>query len=364
MRLAVCLIVLVILKTASVVHVNQLVHKGENDMQKIRWGVLSTARIGRTQIIPAISRSANAEIVAIASRTGKVHAVAQELKIPKAYESYEELLDDPEIDAVYIPLPNHLHKEWVIRSAQKGKHVLCEKPFALSEAETEEMIAACREHGVKFMEAFMYQLHPQHARVKEIIASGEIGEIKLIKSSHSFYLHDRSADIRMDAAMGGGSIYDLGCYSIQAIRYLTDAEPVEVMAQGDIDAIKGIDLTGIVHMKMNNGVHALFDCSFDMVSRNEYELIGTAGSIKVPFAFRPDINNHTGRLVVQQGEAIREEKVQGDIYRLEIEGFSNVILTDSEPAITADSTIRNMRVIDACYKSLRTGQTIELKGKS
>lgn len=327
-------------------------------MGKIRWGVLSTANIGRTQVIPAICRADNAEIVAIASRTEKVYAIAVELNIPKAYESYEELLDDPEVDAVYIPLPNHLHKEWVIRSAQKGKHILCEKPMALNETETEEMIAVCRKHGVKLMEAFMYQLHPQHARVKEIIASGEIGEIKLMKSSHSFYLENRSTDIRMDAEMGGGSIYDVGCYSIQAIRHITDAEPVEVSAQGEFDPENKVDMTGIVHMKMSNGMHALFDCSFDMVSRNEYEVVGTKGSIKVPFAFRPDINGNMGILLIQTEGVLREEKIAGDIYKLEIEHFSNAILTDSAPIISADSTIKNMRVIDTCYKSLRIGKKI------
>ena len=330
-------------------------------MKKIRWGVLSTANIGRTQVIPAIRRADNAELIAIASRTDKVHAAALELEIPKAYESYEALLDDPEIDAVYIPLPNHLHKEWVIRSAQKGKHILCEKPMALNRAEAEEMIAVCRKQGVKLMEAFMYQLHPQHARVKEIIASGEIGEIKLMKSSHSFHLQNRSTDIRMDAAMGGGSIYDVGCYAIQAIRHITESEPVEVMAQGAIDPEKGIDLTGMVQMKMGNGVHASFDCSFDMVSRNEYEVIGTKGSLKVPFAFRPDNNGHIGTVVIQQGGSTREEKMAGDIYRLEIEHFSNAVLTDSAPIITADSTIENMRVIDACYRSLETGKKAVLQ---
>ena len=327
-------------------------------MGKIRWGVMSTANIGRTQVIPAIGRADNAEIIAIASRTSKVHTVAQELQIPKAYESYEELLEDPEIDAVYIPLPNHLHKEWVIHAAKKGKHILCEKPIGLSEAEAEEMIFTCRENGVKLMEAFMYQLHPQHARVKEIIASGEIGEIKLVKSSHSFYLHNRSSDIRMDAAMGGGSIYDVGCYSIQAIRHITDAEPVEVVAQGEMDSVKGIDLTGIVQMKMSNGVQALFDCSFDMLSRNEYEVIGTKGSVKVPFAFRPDINGGIGTVLIRQEGMERKEKIPGDIYRLEIENFSNVILKDLEPIITADSTLKNMRVIDACYRSLKTEQKV------
>ena len=330
-------------------------------MEKIRWGVLSTANIGRTQVIPAICRADNAEIIAIASRTSKVHKIAQELKIPKAYESYEELLDDPEIDAVYIPLPNHLHKEWVIRSAQKGKHILCEKPMALTESETEEMFAVCTKHGVKVMEAFMYQLHPQHARVKEILASGEIGEVKLMKSSHSFYLENRSTDIRMDAAMGGGSIYDLGCYAIQAIRHLTDAEPVEVMAEGEVDPATGVDLTGIVSLKMSSGVRALFDCSFDMAGRNEYELIGTEGSLKVPFAFRPDINGHIGKILVHKNGETREEQIFGDIYRLEIEHFSTAILTDSDPAITADSTVKNMRTIEACYRSLKTGQKISLE---
>lgn len=330
-------------------------------MKKIRWGVLSTAHIGRTQVIPAICRADNAEIIAIASRTSKVHAIAEELQIPKAYESYEELLDDPEIDAVYIPLPNHLHKEWVIRSAQKGKHILCEKPIALTELEADEMFAACKEAGVKLMEAFMYQLHPQHARAKEIIASGEIGEIKLMKSSHSFYLENRSTDIRMDAAMGGGSIYDVGCYAIQAIRHLTDAEPVEVQAEGDIDPSTGIDLTGIVRMKMSNGVHALFDCSFDMASRNDYELIGTEGSLKVPFAFRPDLNGHIGTVLVHKSGVTREERILGDSYRLEIEQFSNAILTDTDPAITADSTLKNMRTINACYRSLETGEKVHIE---
>lgn len=310
-------------------------------MEKVRWGVLSTATIGRTQIIPAIFRAENAEMA------------ARELGILKAYESYEALLDDPDIDAVYIPLPNHLHKEWVIKAAEKGKHVLCEKPAALSAEEAKEMIEACKEHGVKFMEAFMYQLHPQHARVKEIITSGEIGEVKLIKSSHSFYLNDREADIRMDKAMGGGSIYDVGSYCIQVIRHLTESEPVKVQAIAELDETTGIDLTSTVYMKMENGVKAMFDCSFDMINRNEYEVIGTKGKIKVPFAFRPDINGGIGKVIVQTNGVSREEKIYGDIYRMEIEQFSRAILEGAEPIITAESTLRNMEVLDKCYESIQ-----------
>lgn len=322
-------------------------------MEKIRWGVLSTATIGRTQVVPAIFRAENAEMSAISSRGDRVHAAARELGIPKAYESYEALLDDSDIDAVYIPLPNNLHKEWVIKAAEKGKHVLCEKPAALSAQEAKEMIDACRAHGVKFMEAFMYQLHPQHARVKEIIASGEIGDVKLIKSSHSFYLNNREGDIRMDKMMGGGSIYDVGSYCVQVIRHLTDSEPVKVQAIAELDEATGIDLTSTVYMKMENGVKAMFDCSFDMINRNEYEVIGTEGKIKVPFAFRPDINGGIGKVIVQNNGMSREEKIYGDIYRMEIEQFSRAILDDGEPVITAESTLKNMAVLDKCYESIR-----------
>lgn len=282
-----------------------------------------------------------------------MYAAARELGIPKAYESYEALLDDPEIDAVYIPLPNNLHKEWVIKAAEKGKHVLCEKPAALSAQEAKEMIEACEANGVKFMEAFMYQLHPQHARVKEIISSGEIGEVKLIKSSHSFYLNNREGDIRMDKTMGGGSIYDVGSYCVQVIRHLTDSEPVKVQAIAELDEATGIDLTSTVYMKMDNGVKAMFDCSFDMINRNEYEVIGTEGKIKVPFAFRPDINGGIGKVIIQNNGMTREEKIYGDIYRMEIEQFSRAILDGGEPAITTESTLKNMAVLDKCYESIQ-----------
>ncbi|MEK5070958.1 Gfo/Idh/MocA family protein [Sporosarcina sp. FSL K6-1508] len=330
-------------------------------MDKIRWGVLSTANIAQTQVIPAIFRAENAEVVAISSRGSKVHAIASALNIPKAYESYEELLDDPEIDAVYIPLPNHLHKEWVDKAAKQGKHILCEKPAALTAIEATEMVEGCRMQNVKFMEGFMYQLHPQHERVKEIIASGEIGDLKLIKSSHSFNLENRGNDIRMDKDMGGGSLYDVGCYSIQVIRHLSGAEPVEVHAIAEIEPESGIDISTYGYLKLDSGLTAIFDCSFDMTERNEYEIVGTKGTIKVPLAFRPDTNDGIGSILVQGNGTIREEKVYGDIYRLEIEHFSAAILTNTDPAISGQSTINNMRVIDACYQSIQSGKIVEVK---
>jgi D-xylose 1-dehydrogenase (NADP+, D-xylono-1,5-lactone-forming) len=332
-------------------------------MERIRWGIISTAFIGRTQVIPAMFRADNAEAAAIASRSSKVHGVAEELKIPKAYESYEALLADPDIDAVYIPLPNHLHKKWVLRAAEHGKHVLCEKPAALTAREAKEMAEGCRKQNVKFSEAFMYQLHPQHARVKEIIASGEIGEVKLIKSSHSFYLENREGDIRMDKAMGGGSLYDVGCYSISVIRHLLAAEPVKVQAISKDDPKSGVDLSAFVHLSFEGGVQAVFDSSFDTTNRMEYEVVGTRGTIRVPFAFRPDTNRGIGVISVKVDDQIREEEIAGDIFRLEIERFSDAILNDGEPFISAESTINNMRVIEACYASMQAGgQAVAVNG--
>ena len=330
-------------------------------MDKIRWGVLSTANIAQTQVIPAMFRAGNAEVVAISSRGSKVHAIASALNIPKAYESYEELLNDPEIDAVYIPLPNHLHKEWVYKAAKQGKHILCEKPAALTSIEAVEMVEICREQNVKFMEGFMYQLHPQHERVKEIIASGEIGDVKLLKSSHSFNLENRDNDIRMEKDMGGGSLYDVGCYSIQVIRHISGAEAVEVHAIAEIDPESGVDISTYGYLKLDNGLTAIFDCSFNMTDRNEYEIVGTKGTIKVPLAFRPDTNGGIGSIIVQRSGMTREEKVYGDIYRLEVEHFSATIINNTSPVITGQSTINNMRVIEACYQSIKTGRPVEVK---
>lgn len=331
-------------------------------MRKIRWGILSTANIARTQLIPAIFRADNAEVTAIASRGEKVHQAAAELNIPKAYESYDELLDDQDVDAVYIPLPNHLHKEWVFKAAQNGKHILCEKPAALTAEEAIEMADICKKHNVKFMEAFMYQFHPQHERVREIIASGEIGDVKLFKSSHSFYLENRDSDIRMNAAMGGGSLYDVGCYSIHAIRTVLKSEPVEVHAFAEMDSSANVDLSAFAFLMLENGVPAVIDCSFDMIARNEYEVVGTKGSIKVPYAFRPDaINGGIGNVIVEVGGLKREEKIPGDIYRLEVEHFSNTILNNLEPLNSGESTVKNMHVINACYESIATGKRIKVK---
>lgn len=335
----------------KIIHFVTIILGGMN-LRKVRWGILSTAEIARTQVIPAIIQAKNAEVAAISSSSGRGSETALEFRIPKLHNSYEELLNDPEIDAVYIPLPNHLHKHWVIEAAKKGKHVLCEKPAALNAEDATEMVNVCRENNVKFMEAFMYQFHPQHQRVKEIIASGKIGEVKLMRSSFSFLLEQKDGNIRMDKDKGGGSLYDIGSYCIHAIRFILDSEPVSVEVHGEMDPNTGVDLSAVCVLKLENGVKAFFDCSFDMAFRNEYEIIGTKGRIIVPRAFRPDINGGEGIIIVQNDSVETIERIHGYLYLTEVEHFSNAILEDSPIMYTGESMIKNMRVIDACYQAL------------
>ncbi|MBD3108680.1 Gfo/Idh/MocA family oxidoreductase [Bacillus sp. AGMB 02131] len=330
-------------------------------MKKVKWGILSTASIAKSVLIPAIKRAENAEGVAIASRGERVHRAAAECGIPVAYESYDALLQDANIDAVYIPLPNHLHKEWVIKAAEHGKHVLCEKPVALSSEEALEMVRVCKEQKVVFMEAFMYQFHPQYKRVQELMASGEIGDIKLVKGSFSFFMENREGNIRMNKEMGGGSLFDVGSYCVHAIRSILNAEPVQVYAQAQLDLETKVDTSAYVSMDFENGIKATFDCSFDMLMRNELEIIGTQGAIKLPHAYRPDINDGIGEIIIQTNESTRIEKMAGDIYKAEVEHISAAILQGTEPVYPGAESVKNMKVLQACLESIETGEVVQVK---
>ncbi|MED4204740.1 Gfo/Idh/MocA family oxidoreductase [Neobacillus mesonae] len=322
-------------------------------MKKVKWGILSTADIAQTQVIPAILRANNAEIHGISSLSGKAKETALKFSIPNYYGSYEDMLQNQEIDAVYIPVPNHLHKKWVIEAARYGKHVLCEKPAALTVEETLEMVEVCKQNNVKFMEAFMYQFHPQHKRVQEIIESGEIGNLRFMRASFSFNLGDKQNNIRMKNEMGGGSIYDVGCYGIHAIRNLLKSEPEEIKVIANIDPQSGVDLSAVVYMKLENGLNAVFDCGMDMAFRHEYEIVGTKGRVVVPRAFRPDLNDGEGLLLIYSEQGFRNEKIIADQYRNQIEHFSQAVLEDRLPSYSSENTIQNMRVIEACYQSIK-----------
>lgn len=329
-------------------------------MNTVKWGILSTANIAQTQLIPAIKRAENAKVIAIASRGPKVHAIAENLGIKRAYESYDDLLNDQEIEVIYIPLPNDLHKEWVIKAAKAGKHILCEKPAALNEADLEEMITVCNDENVQFMEAFMYQFHPQHIRVKEIIDSGEIGEVKLYKSSHSFNLKDRKGDIRMNAQKGGGAIWDVGCYSIHAMQLILGKGVKSLSFKRVMDLETTVDVTAFGIVEMENAIHGMIDCSFDMTERNEYEIVGTKGTVKVKNAFRPDRLSGNGQIIINTLTTERIEQIGGDIYKSEVEYFSDAVRTKRDLTVQHNYSRRNVGILHAIQQSVTTKQQIQV----
>ncbi|WP_099159677.1 Gfo/Idh/MocA family protein [Virgibacillus ndiopensis] len=331
-------------------------------MGVVRWGVLSTAGIAQEQLLPAFQRTTNAEVVAIASESGLARAkeVAEKFTIKTAYDSYEALLEDASVDAVYIPLPNHLHKKWVIEAAKHGKHILCEKPAALHSGEVMEMKKVCVEHHVIFMEAFMYYFHPQHERVREIIASAEIGDVSFIRAAFSFPLQEKANNIRMSSEKGGGSLYDIGCYTVHSIRNVLNTEPETVQAHGVIDPDYNVDTDVVAYLTFPNGVRAMFDVSFGLVDRSEYEVIGTKGRIVVPRPYRPDQNGGEGSVVVEKKGVTRTETIVDDQYRKQVEHISEAILNGTQVRHDFTNTLNNMLVIDACLESIHTKKQITL----
>lgn len=328
----------------------------------VNWGILSTAAITQKWVIPALQQSENANLAAIASGSGKAKEVAAKYNIPKQYNSYEELLSDPEIDLVYIPLPNGLHAKWVKEAAKSGKHVLCEKPAALTADETREMIQVCEENHVLFMEALMYQFHPQHQRVKEIIDSGEIGEVKLMRVSLSFVLTPLEGNIRMSKELGGGSMYDLGCYCIHSIRNMMGSEPLRVYAVEDSHPTYDVDMSAVAMMELENGLKAVFDCGMNMSGlRQSYEVVGTKGKIDVPVAYVPPVDGKGFVQVATDQGTKREETILGYTYTLAIQHLSDCVLTGTEPRYTKEDCINNIKALEACLQSLQNGIPVRLK---
>jgi len=255
----------------------------------LRWGVLSTARIGRRKVIPAIQSADGCQVVALAGRDpATTRAVAEELSIERAHPSYEALLDDPDVEAVYIPLPNHLHAEWTIRAARAGKHVLCEKPMALSSTEARSMVEACSEAGVVFMEAFMYRLHPSWRAVVDLVRSGRIGQPVAVQSWFS-YFNDDPRNIRNIADYGGGALMDIGCYCVDVSRLMLGGEPITVIGSVTRDAASGVDTMTSGLLEFAKGT-ATFTCSTRVEPDQRVHIYGSEGriSIEIPFNIPPD----------------------------------------------------------------------------
>ena len=322
---------------------------------RLRWGVLGTGLIARTHVIRAIQAADRCELVAIASRTDKrASAVADEYAIPTAYGSYEELLADPEIDCVYLPLPNHLHAEWIKRSADAGKHILCEKPITLTSGEAADVADHCAERKVLVMEAFMYRFHPAWTAVRGLVADGAIGRIIDVGIWFSFR-STRPTDYRHDATAGGGALYDVGCYAVDASRMLLGDNPKRVLGAGRVDPGVGVDMTfsGILDY---GDAFATFTCSMEQEPQHSVVIHGTGGWISIADPFNCPADLATTLTIGTGGDhhphASDVETLTvpaADQYGLQATALTDAVLAGRPAPIPIDGSVANMRLIERLF---------------
>jgi predicted dehydrogenase len=329
---------------------------------RVRWGVLGAAKIARDRVVPAMRCSERADVLAIASRDiEKARSAAAALGIPRAYGSYEELLADPDVEAVYNPLPNHLHVPWSIRAAERGKHVLCEKPIGMTADEARTLLAARDRAGVVIQEAFMIRTHPQWARAVEIAGSGRIGPVRSIIGGFSFF-NDNAANIRNVPAYGGGAIMDIGCYLVNTARLVFRKDPDRVMAAIDRDPQLGVDRLASILLDFA-GAHAIGTCSIQMVPYQRVTILGTRGRVDVEIPFNAP-RDRPCRLLVDDGRDLfgggieRIEIATCDQYTIQADLFSAAVRGERAPAYPLEDSVRNMSVIDAVFRSAQSGRWV------
>ena len=328
-------------------------------MQPVNWGIISTALIGTAKVIPAMQKSKHCRIQAIASRDlALAKKWAKELGIPKAYGSYEELLADREIEAVYNPLPNHLHVPWSIKAAEAGKHVLCEKPIALDAKEAEQLVAARNRTGKLITEAFMVRGHPQWLRARELVRQGKIGELRAVQGLFTYFLTDPE-NVRNMADIGGGGLYDIGCYPIVTSRFLFEAEPTRVVGLIERDPVMKIDRLASAILDYPKG-QASFPCATQLAPYQRMQILGTKGRIEVeiPFNAPPD---KPCRIFVDDGSALGDASAKEeafpvcDQYGIQGDLFSEAIRSGKPVEFPLENAVHNMRIIDAIFRSAKTG---------
>ena len=329
--------------------------------RKVRWGILSTANIGLKKVTPAILKSPLSEVVAVASRDlDKANAYIGQLGLTgkaKAYGTYEELFADPEIDAIYNPLPNHLHVPMTLAAARAGKHVLCEKPIALNAAEAEQLRQMPKD--IVFYEAFMVRHHPQWLRAREIARSGELGELRAIRGVFTYFLTDPT-NVRNMADIGGGGIYDIGCYPVTASRFLFDGEPTRAVALVDRDPEMKTDRLASVMLDFGGGRQASFICSTQSVGSQSLELIGTKGRVEILIPFNAPEDKATAILIdtgyAQDGSLSRREIIAPcDQYTEQANNFCRAVLGEQPLEWGVEDAIKHMKVLDAIFASEKTG---------
>jgi predicted dehydrogenase len=328
--------------------------------KKLQWGVLGVASIAVRKVIPGMQKCDQSEIAAIASRDlTKAQNAARDLSIPKAYGSYDELLADPEIEAIYNPLPNHLHVPWSIKAAQAGKHVLCEKPIGLNAAEVVELMRVRDRHKVKIGEAFMVKTHPQWLRVRELIRGGEIGQLKSIVTVFSYFNRDPK-NARHKPEWGGGGLLDIGSYPITLSRWLFGEEPQRVSAALELDPDFGTDRLASGVLEFSSG-HSVFLCGTQTNYFQRMEILGTTGRLAVEMPFNAP-NDRPTHITIADGMAIYNGKVEVaaipacDQYTIQGDAFSRAIREDGEVPVPLEDALANMKVIDAIFRSARTNQ--------
>ncbi len=328
--------------------------------KKIRWGILGAANIAVKKVIPAMQAGKFCEIAAIASRSlDKAKRAANDLEIPKFYGSYDELLNDAEIDAIYNPLPNDLHVEWTIKAAEKGKHVLCEKPLAMAAKEARKLIEIRDQTGVKIQEAFMVRTHPQWLKIRDLIASGKIGKVEAMTMFFS-YFNDNQSNIRNKIENGGGALMDIGCYCVSLSRFILGEEPRRVAALIERDENSGIDKLTSAMLDFPS-CQAAFTCSTQLIPFQRMQFFGAQGrlEVEIPVNIPPDTPtrifiDNTGDLYGKNIETI--EIPAADQYTIQGDLFSKAILENSEQAISLEDSVKNMTIIDAIFRAAESGK--------
>lgn len=335
-----------------------------NIKTKLQWGILGAARVNE-RLMPAIVEASNARLVAIASRRSgaAAHTLAQfapQQQNVQTYDNLEALLDDTEVEAVYLPLANNEHAEWVVSAIEHGKHVLCEKPMALTVAGIEAIKAAASLHNVTVMEGFMYRFHPQHARVQELISMGTIGEVRSVRASFSFMMRPaRLYRLAESVEHGGGAMWDIGCYAIHSARMFFDENPLAVTAMSRY-AESGADVTTSGIIDFGAGKFAHFDFSFERARRSEYEIIGTKGGIKCHTVWQLPGDVPVISWWTEDGRQCEERLPANNHFRLEIEHFSNCVLTGNKPALSLDDAKANCQIIVAALQSAAENRVVKL----
>jgi predicted dehydrogenase len=334
--------------------------------ERIHWGVLGNANIARVCVIPAIQKSHNGRVHALATRSPDgAKAVLTKNRIPHVYAGYDALLDDPAIDAVYIPLPNHLHHPWTLKALQAGKHVLCEKPMACNAREAEEMAEAAEKSGRLLMEALMYRFHPRSRRIRQMVADGMIGQTRLIRSAFCYAMAEdqlsSASNARMRSDMGGGALLDVGCYCVSLARWIMGSEPTHVQAQA-VHHSSDVDVHMLASLRFPDNGLAGLEASFISALQQTYTIVGSEGALELPHdAFIPWGKDTVFTLRLKDQETGRQFITAGaDEYRLMVEHFADAIAGQCHPSYSPHESVANMKTLDALAAAARNGTTVSV----